>query len=66
MHKRLRIRVEKLISVYKVKVGWILPGSFVRSFVQAAPDPKHKIRIDTAASLFDGHDAAIKIMRQRR
>ena len=26
--------------------------------------PKHKIRIVTAASLFDGHDAAINIMRR--
>ena len=26
--------------------------------------PKHKIRIITAASLFDGHDAAINIMRR--
>ena len=31
----------------------------------AAPyKPKHKIRIVTAASLFDGHDAAINIMRR--
>jgi isobutyryl-CoA mutase len=32
-----------------------------------APDPykpKHKVRIVTAASLFDGHDAAINIMRR--
>lgn len=35
------------------------------SFVQALPYvPKHKIRIVTAASLFDGHDAAINIMRR--
>jgi methylmalonyl-CoA mutase len=34
-------------------------------YVQAAPyTPKHKIRIVTAASLFDGHDAAINIMRR--
>ncbi|HRW96417.1 MAG TPA: hypothetical protein P5104_02710, partial [Bacteroidales bacterium] len=26
--------------------------------------PKYKIRIVTAASLFDGHDAAINIMRR--
>ena len=26
--------------------------------------PKHNIRIVTAASLFDGHDAAINIMRR--
>ena len=26
--------------------------------------PKHKIRIVTAASLFDGHDAAINVMRR--
>ena len=33
--------------------------------VQIAPyQPKHKIRIATAASLFDGHDAAINIMRR--
>ncbi|MGX5174780.1 methylmalonyl-CoA mutase family protein [Aliikangiella sp. IMCC44653] len=34
---------------------------------QATPQPyqsKHKIRIVTAASLFDGHDAAINIMRR--
>ncbi|UII24745.1 methylmalonyl-CoA mutase family protein [Fulvivirga maritima] len=32
---------------------------------QATPyKPKHKIRIVTAASLFDGHDAAINIMRR--
>lgn len=32
---------------------------------QAIPyTPKHKIRIVTAASLFDGHDAAINIMRR--
>jgi len=32
---------------------------------QEAPyKPKHKIRIVTAASLFDGHDAAINIMRR--
>ncbi len=31
----------------------------------AAPyHPKHKIRVVTAASLFDGHDAAINIMRR--
>ncbi|MDV3310338.1 MAG: methylmalonyl-CoA mutase family protein [Cyclobacteriaceae bacterium] len=32
-----------------------------------APDPyrpKHKVRVVTAASLFDGHDAAINIMRR--
>lgn len=26
--------------------------------------PRHKVRIVTAASLFDGHDAAINIMRR--
>lgn len=32
---------------------------------QVAPyTPKHKVRIVTAASLFDGHDAAINIMRR--
>ncbi|MFZ1332862.1 MAG: methylmalonyl-CoA mutase family protein [Flavobacteriales bacterium] len=35
------------------------------TYVQAAPyQPKNKIRIVTAASLFDGHDAAINIMRR--
>jgi len=35
------------------------------TFVQAPPYvPKNKIRIVTAASLFDGHDAAINIMRR--
>lgn len=32
--------------------------------VQAPYSPKNKIRIVTAASLFDGHDAAINIMRR--
>ena len=27
-------------------------------------NPSHKVRIVTAASLFDGHDAAINIMRR--
>ncbi|MFT5902896.1 MAG: methylmalonyl-CoA mutase, partial [Bacteroidia bacterium] len=32
---------------------------------EAAPyQPKNKIRLVTAASLFDGHDAAINIMRR--
>jgi methylmalonyl-CoA mutase C-terminal domain len=32
---------------------------------QVAPyKPKHKVRVVTAASLFDGHDAAINIMRR--
>ncbi|MGV3638360.1 MAG: methylmalonyl-CoA mutase family protein, partial [Flavobacteriales bacterium] len=35
------------------------------TFVQAPPYiPKNKIRVVTAASLFDGHDAAINIMRR--
>ncbi|HQZ42724.1 MAG TPA: cobalamin B12-binding domain-containing protein, partial [Flavobacteriales bacterium] len=35
------------------------------TYVQAPPYvPKNKIRIVTAASLFDGHDAAINIMRR--
>jgi isobutyryl-CoA mutase len=32
--------------------------------VQEPYKPKHKVRIVTAASLFDGHDAAINIMRR--
>lgn len=28
------------------------------------PEPKHKIRVVTAAALFDGHDAAINVMRR--
>ncbi len=32
--------------------------------VQAPYQPKNKVRIVTAASLFDGHDAAINIMRR--
>ena len=31
--------------------------------VQEAYQPKNKVRIVTAAALFDGHDAAINIMR---
>ena len=32
--------------------------------IQAPYQPKNKIRIVTAASLFDGHDAAINVMRR--
>ena len=39
--------------------------SVILSMQQPKPYlPKHKIRIVTAASLFDGHDAAINIMRR--
>jgi isobutyryl-CoA mutase len=42
--------------------------SYLFCFAMSAPiapyKPKHKIRIVTAASLFDGHDAAINIMRR--
>ena len=31
---------------------------------QTPYSPKHKVRIVTAASLFDGHDAAINVMRR--
>ena len=31
---------------------------------QAPYKPKHKVRIVTAAALFDGHDASINIMRR--
>ena len=35
------------------------------TFAQAPPYvPKNKIRVVTAASVFDGHDAAINIMRR--
>jgi methylmalonyl-CoA mutase len=35
------------------------------AYITAAPyKPTHKVRIVTAASLFDGHDAAINIMRR--
>ncbi|NOS90839.1 MAG: hypothetical protein HOP30_02850, partial [Cyclobacteriaceae bacterium] len=35
------------------------------AYVSAEPyKPKNKVRIVTAASLFDGHDAAINIMRR--
>ena len=38
---------------------------YMSTFVQAPPYiPKNKIRIVTAASLFNGHDAAINIMRR--
>ncbi len=38
----------------------------VQSSMEQAPPyhPQHKVRIVTAASLFDGHDAAINIMRR--
>ncbi len=39
-----------------------MPGT--RSFVNMTYTPNNKIRIVTAAALFDGHDAAINIMRR--
>src|ERR1700704_3398421 len=35
-----------------------------RQIAKEPYNPKHKIRIVTAASLFDGHDATINIMRR--
>lgn len=41
------------------------PHNYKNAMQDAQPyTPKHKIRIVTAASLFDGHDAAINIMRR--
>jgi methylmalonyl-CoA mutase len=34
------------------------------AFASAAYQPRHKIRLVTAASLFDGHDASINVMRR--
>ena len=40
-------------------------NEYLLQMKQTAPYvPKHKVRIVTAASLFDGHDAAINIMRR--
>ena len=36
----------------------------VAPHIQAPYQPKHHVRIVTAASLFDGHDAAINVMRR--
>ena len=37
----------------------------MNKFIQTAPyKPKHHVRLVTAASLFDGHDAAINVMRR--
>ncbi|MBV6472325.1 MAG: Fused isobutyryl-CoA mutase [Saprospiraceae bacterium] len=40
------------------------PNASMMSAEPAVYHPEHKIRILTAASLFDGHDAAINIMRR--
>jgi len=37
----------------------VQPSSFESPY-----KPKHHVRIVTAASLFDGHDAAINVMRR--
>ena len=40
------------------------PSTLTTSLTQSPYQPKHHIRILTATSLFDGHDAAIHIMRR--
>ncbi len=45
-------------------VSFALPQTFTNMQQVAPYKPKNKIRVVTAASLFDGHDAAINIMRR--
>ena len=40
------------------------PASALSSAPAAAFATRHKVRVVTAASLFDGHDAAIHVMRR--
>src|SRR3954464_14306458 len=42
----------------------MLPHNTLNTKNNMTDTPVHKIRIVTAASLFDGHDAAINIMRR--
>ncbi len=46
---------------------WVIGDKLVQTTTMQEPQPYHpknKIRIVTAASLFDGHDAAINVMRR--
>ncbi len=54
------------MAVSKIlNLSLILPSKLTQSMKEVAPyKPKNKVRIVTAASLFDGHDAAINIMRR--
>ena len=58
-HKAYRIS-NWFIKVNKKKSK----NSYLRSMETEVYSPKNKIRIVTAASLFDGHDAAINVMRR--
>lgn len=42
----------------------LLEISIIMTQVQKVYKPKNHVRIVTAASLFDGHDAAINVMRR--
>src|SRR5690606_2820128 len=56
-------RIGSLFFEYSVTCSLKITG--LVQMKQIAPyQPKHKVRIVTAASLFDGHDAAINIMRR--
>jgi methylmalonyl-CoA mutase len=43
---------------------WTTSKNIANSYLLASYTPKNKLRILTAASLFDGHDVAINIMRR--
>jgi methylmalonyl-CoA mutase len=51
---------------YTKKLSYIVQVLFLPfiSVTNSTYHPKHKVRIVTAASLFDGHDAAINVMRR--
>lgn len=56
---------KKKRSIFINSVNCTLKNIIFLSMEQATPYiPKNKVRIVTAASLFDGHDAAINIMRR--
>ena len=47
-----------------VNVNWALSMTDLSDSAKLVYKAKHKIRFVTAASLFDGHDASINIMRR--
>ncbi len=52
-------------DIFEYSVNCKPKSDYILRMIQAKPyKPKHKVRIVTAAALFDGHDASINIMRR--
>jgi methylmalonyl-CoA mutase len=62
--RRLQERLDDPSKHWKFSLGDLMTDLSAESKALADYRPTHKVRFVTAASLFDGHDAAINIMRR--